>query len=94
MEKNAVGEFYGHDKFTAFVDSKKLWLPTQGLHKPVQISVLLAEEHLRPYARGAMEVREAASFSLRLGPLVFYEYSAGWHHTHACLGALIELMGH
>lgn len=64
MEKNAVEEFYGHDMFSAFGDSKQLWLPTQGLHKPVQISVLLVEELLRPYSRGAMEVRDADSVIL------------------------------
>ena len=94
MEKNAVEEFYGHDKFIAFVDSKKLWLPTQGLHKPVQISVLLAEEHLRPYARGAMEVREAASFSFKARATGILRILCWMHHTHACLGALIDLMGH
>lgn len=46
MEKNAVEEFYGHDMFIAFVDSKQLQLTTEGFHKPVQISVLLVEEHL------------------------------------------------
>lgn len=64
MEKNAVEEFYGHDIFIAFVDSKQLWLPTQGLHKPVQTSVLLVEEYLRPYSRGVMEVRDADSIIL------------------------------
>lgn len=64
MEKNAVEEFYGHDMFIAFVDSKQLQLTTEGFHKPVQISVLLVEEHLWPYTRGAMEVRDADSIIL------------------------------
>lgn len=37
------------------------------------------------------EGRRQRHSPLRLGPLVFYELSAGWHHTHACLGELIGL---
>lgn len=76
--------FYGHDKFIDFLDSKQLWLPTQGLHKPLQMSVLLAEEHLRAYASGAIKVRKAASFSFKAGATRILRILC-WMASHPCM---------